>query len=59
MSEDDILYWQDVLDQINAGRVKDLRCPFCQKGEVAVDQNAERTRVECKSCRRFVEGRFE
>ncbi len=59
MSDDDIIHWQDLLDAVASGRVQDLRCPFCKKGEVVVDKNVERTRLECRSCRRFVEGRFE
>ena len=59
MSEDDIIHWQELLDEVGAGRVQGLRCPFCKKGDVVVDKNEQRTRLECRSCRRFVEGRFE
>jgi hypothetical protein len=52
-----LLMWQDVLDDVAAGRVSNLRCPFCQ-GAVAVDQNPQRTRLECKSCRRYIEGKL-
>lgn len=56
--EEEALLWQEVLDEIATGRVQDLRCPFC-KGQISVDTTPERTRVACKGCRRFVEGRFE
>lgn len=58
MDEDELMMWQDVLDEIAAGRAGELRCPFCQKSAVAVDRGAERTRIECRACRRFIEGRF-
>jgi hypothetical protein len=50
--------WQDVLDAVAAGREQNLRCPFCSKGEVAVDRNEQRLRLECRACRRYIEGRM-
>lgn len=58
MDDDEAMIWQDVLDEIAAGRGQELHCPFCQTGEVAVVRGPERTRVECRTCRRFIEGRF-
>jgi hypothetical protein len=57
MDEDEIMMWQDVLDDVAAGRVQSLRCPFC-KGGVAIEQNEQRTRLECRSCHRFIEGKM-
>jgi hypothetical protein len=58
MSEEDEILWQDVLDQVAAGRVQDLRCPFCQQGKITLDETPERTRLECRACRRFIEGKL-
>ena len=58
MSEDDIIYWQDVLDAVRANRLENLKCPFCYEGAVSVTRTELKTRVECTRCRHFVEGRF-
>ncbi len=58
MGEDDFIYWQDVLDDIAAGRRDKLRCPFCQAGGLRVDQKGAGVRIECTACRHYIEGRF-
>jgi len=59
MDEDEVIMWQDVLDEVANGRVQNLRCPFCKKGEIKVDrEQPPRTRLECASCKRFIEGRM-
>jgi len=62
MDEDDIVLWQDLLDEVAAGRSKGLRCPFCPpttKGsEVVVTKEGFKTRVECQVCHRYLEGRM-
>jgi transcription elongation factor Elf1 len=59
--EEAALVWQDVLDEVAAGRAGNgriLRCPFCSKGEISVDRNDQRLRLECRACKRFIEGRL-
>jgi hypothetical protein len=58
MSEDDVMYWQDALDEVAAGRTTGLRCPFCDQGEVVVERDPPKTRLECRACHRFIEGRM-
>lgn len=58
MGEDDFIYWQDVLDEIAAGRRAQLRCPFCQTAGLRIEEKGQHTRIECSSCRHFIEGRF-
>jgi hypothetical protein len=61
MGEDDFIYWQDVLEDIAAGKLSTLRCPFCQAPGLKVQQTGpggSMTRVECGACRHFIEGRF-
>ncbi len=58
MGEDDILFWQDALDELMAGRSRLPKCPFCQEGEIEVTRSARLTRLECRACHRYVEGRF-
>jgi hypothetical protein len=56
VSEDDIILWQDLLDLVMAGRTSNLKCPFCEKGQVEVKRIHRVTRLECPSCRKFIEG---
>jgi hypothetical protein len=57
-NEDEGMMWQEVLDEVAAGRTERLRCPFCRKADVKVAHGADRTRIECPACRRFIEGRM-
>jgi hypothetical protein len=59
VNEEDMIYWQDVLDLIAAGRTSNLVCPFCKKGQVQVTQRERVTRVECPACCRFIEGQMQ
>lgn len=59
LSEDDIICWQDLLDSVASGRVSDLSCPFCQAGSIRISQRERVTRLECPSCRHFIEGQFD
>jgi len=58
MSEDDIIYWQDALESIQAGRTEGLKCPFCQEAALSVTTGERNTRIECTRCKHFIEGRF-
>ncbi|MSP60162.1 MAG: hypothetical protein EXR72_07435 [Myxococcales bacterium] len=58
MSEDDVIYWQDALEAVMAGRPKDIKCPFCQEGIIAVTRRERVTRLECAKCHHYIEGRF-
>ncbi|HWM85403.1 MAG TPA: hypothetical protein VNO33_06180 [Kofleriaceae bacterium] len=59
MDEEELIVWQDVLDEIAAGRRADLACPHCAARPLAVeDSPTGSTRISCPSCRRFLEGRF-
>jgi hypothetical protein len=55
--EETAMMWQDALDEVAAGRPRDLHCPFCIQGEVAVttDDQTKRTRLTCRACKRFIE----
>jgi len=61
-SDDDeaAMMWQDALDEIAAGRSRNLRCPYCEKNEISVthDEQTKRTKVECRGCKRFIEVRL-
>ena len=54
--EEDFLLWQDILDEIAAGRQAGHVCPFCAGAEIQIEQEGKRVRVFCPKCRKFVEG---
>ena len=59
MDEEDLILWQDVLDEVAAGRPGGLVCPFCRKGALEVEQGDRgRVRIACpeQSCKKFIEG---
>lgn len=59
MDEEELIVWQDVLDEIAAGRRANLACPHCGARPLAVEERPSgATRVACPSCQRFLEGRF-
>ena len=54
-----MIYWQDVLDAVAAGRTSNLACPFCKRGAIQVTQKDRVTRLECPTCRKFIEGNMQ
>ena len=58
--EDDIIFWQDVLESVQAGRAANLKCPFCQKESIEVTKRERVTSVKrtAKGCGHYIEGRF-
>lgn len=58
MTEDPEVLWQMVLDEFVAGKRSGIRCPFCAKADIAIDETPVRTRLSCPECRRFVEGKL-
>jgi hypothetical protein len=63
LDDDDLIAWQDVLDEIAAGRGEGLSCPFCRTGKLEIGANPDgardsKTRIECNRCKKFIEGQF-
>jgi len=58
LDEEEAIAWQDVLDEIFAGRKDNLACPFCGARPLAVTDNGPRTRIQCTKCGKFIEGTF-
>ena len=60
MNEDDFIYWQDVLEAVQAGRTGGVKCPFCYQESLSVVREDRKTRIQCatRNCRNFIEGRF-
>ena len=59
MDEEQLIIWQDVLDEIVAGRKDDLPCPHCSHRPMQVDDMpGGKTRISCSKCKQFIEGSF-
>ncbi len=60
MDEEELIVWQDVLDEIAAGRRAGLACPHCGGRPLSVEDDPATgaTRISCPRCQRFLEGRF-
>jgi transcription elongation factor Elf1 len=58
LDEEEAMAWQDVLDEIAAGRPGNISCPFCGATPLQVEDTEGRTRVSCQKCGKFIEGRF-
>ena len=57
VEDEDLIAWQDILDEVASGRGAQLRCPFCREGEILVEQGDRgRTRLSCPKCKKFIEG---
>lgn len=58
MDDEALILWQDTLDEILAGREGDLACPHCRKKPLVIEREGGVTKVSCRSCGQYVEGRF-
>lgn len=58
MSDEDetMIVWQDVLDEIVAGRRTGLVCPSCKKGQLQIENLPRGMRITCPNCKKFLEG---
>ena len=56
MQDEDMIAWQDTLDEIMAGRRSGLVCPSCKKGNLAVEDQPRGIRISCPACKKFIEG---
>jgi hypothetical protein len=54
--DETMIVWQDVLDEINAGRRSGLVCPSCKKGQLVIEERARGMRISCPACKKFLEG---
>jgi hypothetical protein len=55
--EEEFILWQDILDEVAAGRTAGHACPFCRQGPLLVEQGDRgRVRIVCPNCKKFIEG---
>ena len=55
---DELVLWQDVLDEIMAGRTKGHRCPKCSAQALNVEKSPARLFIKCSECGVTFEGRL-
>ncbi len=48
--------WQEILDEVMAGRVTGHRCPFCEDPTIVAAADEYVLSVKCTSCGRWIEG---
>jgi len=62
LDEELAIRWQDVLDEIAAGRSDNVVCPYCGHGPMTVAPvaagQAGHMRISCPRCGQFIEGIF-
>lgn len=58
MDDDELIAWQDVLDQVAAGRPADASCPFCKHRPLTIEEVDFSTRISCARCNKFIQGKF-
>jgi ribosomal protein S27E len=59
VDEEELIVWQDVLEQLMAGRNGDVACPHCKHLPLQVEEVEHSTRISCSKCGRFIQGRFD
>ena len=57
-NEEELSVWQDVLDQVMAGRTKGHTCPHCGEAELAAEIDEFQLTVRCDGCGKWIEGRL-
>jgi transcription elongation factor Elf1 len=58
LDDEELILWQDVLDEVAARRAGDLTCPYCHKKPLEVTEEGGKTRIACRACGKYLEGRF-
>ena len=56
--EDYLVIWQDLLDEVMAGRSRGLKCPECGAPDLEVEKDEAKVSIRCRGCGRTIQGRF-
>lgn len=54
--DEQMILWQDTLDEIMAGRRSGLLCPACKKGQLKIEEQPRGMRISCPNCKKFIDG---
>ena len=55
---DELSLWQDILDQLYAGRTTGHKCPYCKDGNLDCEADEFHIFAKCLSCGKYFEGRL-
>jgi ribosomal protein L37AE/L43A len=55
---DELVIWQDILDEVMAGRTQGHRCPKCNAPGLEVEKTPSRVYIKCSDCGNTFEGRL-
>ncbi len=58
MDEEELIAWQEALDQIAAGRPGEASCPHCGHRPLVIEESDGATKISCSKCGKFIHGRF-
>lgn len=50
--------YQDIIDEVLAGRLEGHRCPYCKEGVLECYSDEVIIEIKCPSCGKFFEGRL-
>lgn len=56
---DKLVVWQDVLDEVMAGRTQGHRCPECHAKGLKVERTPAKVSIKCEECGVHFEGRLQ
>ena len=48
--------YEPIIQEVVAGRTEGHKCPYCGKGDLKVEFDGIRIRLECPECGRYFEG---
>ena len=48
--------YEDVIQEVLAGRTEGLACPICKEGELECEYDGTRVFLKCRDCGKFFEG---
>ena len=48
--------YQDIIQEVLAGRVDGQHCPYCETGVLKINFDGSKMMIKCPECGRFFEG---
>jgi ribosomal protein L37AE/L43A len=55
---DELVVWQDILDEVMAGRTQGHRCPYCNADKLQVEKTPAQVFIKCSECGKTFKGRL-
>ena len=55
---DELVIWQDILDEVMADRTTGHRCPYCHAEGLLVEKTPAQVFIKCNECGKTFKGRL-